>query len=149
MFYLQSTNCNVFSPSTCTASSARRKRRANDKIANTISLIGKRLENPDDEYDAIGKNVAAKLRNMTATQQGIADKIINEVIYLGRFERLTFNTNITNSPGPVQVLKRPLTQIPAVPVQMQKTQGFTGSQDSQTISIQDNLVEYLNFDNNN
>ena len=114
-----------------------------------MSLIGKRLENPDDEYDAIGKNVAAKLRNMTATQQGIADKIINEVIYLGRFERLTFNTNITNSPGPVQVLKRPLTQIPAVPVQMQKTQGFTGSQDSQTISIQDNLVEYLNFDNNN
>ena len=85
---------------------------------------------------------------MTATQQGIANKLINEVIYLGQFERLSFNTNIINSPGPVQVPKRPLIQIPAVPVQMQETQDFTVSQDSQTVSIPDNLVEYLNFNNN-
>ena len=57
---------------------------------------------------------------MTATQQGIANKLINEVIYLGQFERLSFNTNIINSPGPVQVPKRPLIQIPAVSVQMQE-----------------------------
>ncbi|CAB3231969.1 unnamed protein product [Arctia plantaginis] len=42
-----STNYNVSSPATSTASSARRKRQANVEIANTISLIGKKLENPD------------------------------------------------------------------------------------------------------
>lgn len=110
-------------------------------------MIGKRLQNPDDEYDAIGKNVAAKLRNMTAIQQGIAEKLINEVIFLGRFERLTFDTTIHN-PVPVQVPERPLIRIPTVPIQMQETQAFSLSQDSQ-ISIPDSVVQYLNFNNNN
>ncbi|CAH2008614.1 unnamed protein product [Acanthoscelides obtectus] len=71
---------NPATPSTSTASSTRRKRQANEEIAKTISLIGKKLEKPDDEYDAIGKNVAPKLRNMTATQQGIAEKLISESV---------------------------------------------------------------------
>lgn len=119
-------------PATSVASSARRKRHGNAAIEDTISLIGKRLQNPDDEYDAIGKNVAIKLRNMTAIQQGIAEKLINEVIFLGRFEKLTFNTSIHNP----------------VPVQLQETQAYNLTQDSQTISIPDTLVEYLNFNNN-
>lgn len=130
------------------ASSARHKRHGNAAIEDTISLIGKRLQNPDDEYDAIGKNVAIKLRNMTAIQQGIAEKLINEVIFLGRFEKLTFNTSIHN-PVPVQVPQRPLIHMPAVPVQLQETQAYNLTQDSQTISIPDTLVEYLNFNNNN
>nr|XP_049704725.1 uncharacterized protein LOC126056271 [Helicoverpa armigera] len=138
----QSTICDVPSPATSVASSARRKRHGNTAIEDTISLIGKRLQNPDDEYDAIGKNVAIKLRNMTAIQQGIAEKLINEVIFLGRFEKLTFNTSIHN-PVPVQVPQRPLIHMPAVPLQLQETQ------DLQTISIPDTLVEYLNFNNNN
>ncbi|XP_073963024.1 uncharacterized protein [Choristoneura fumiferana] len=119
----QSTICNVSSPATpatSAASSARRKRHGNAAIEDTISLIGKRLQNPDDEYDAIGKNVVIKLRNMTAIQQGIAEKLINEVIFLRRFEKLTFNTSIHN-PVPVQVPQRPLIHMPAVPVQLQET----------------------------
>lgn len=85
---------------------------------------------------------------MTAIQQGIAEKLINEVIFLGRFEKLTFNTSIHN-PVPVQVPQRPLIHMPAVPVQLQETQAFNLTQDSQTISIPDTLVEYLNFNNNN
>lgn len=135
-------------PATSNASSTRRKRQGNSGIEDTISLVGKRLQNPDDEYDAIGKNVAIKLRNMTAIQQGLAEKLINEVIFLGRFERLTFNTTI-HSPVPVQVPQRPLMHMPAVPVQMQETQAFNLSQDSQIINIPDTLVEYLNFNNNN
>nr|XP_053618253.1 uncharacterized protein LOC128679820 [Plodia interpunctella] len=110
-------------PATSAASSARRKRHGNAAIEDTISLIGKRLQNPDDEYHLgfvifdvrFGKNVAIKLRNMTAIQQGIAEKLINEVIFLGRFETLTFNTSIHN-PVPVQVPQKPLIHMPAVPV---------------------------------
>ncbi|CAH1991538.1 unnamed protein product [Acanthoscelides obtectus] len=65
---------NPATPSTSNASSTRRTRQANEEIAKTISLIGEKLEKPEDEYDAIGKNIAAKLRNMTPTQQGIAEK---------------------------------------------------------------------------
>ncbi|CAH1992806.1 unnamed protein product [Acanthoscelides obtectus] len=135
---------NPATPSTSTASSTRRKRQANEEIAKTIPLIGEKLEKPDDEYDAIGKNVAAKLRNMTATQQGIAEKVINEVIFFGRFEKLTFNTT-KHRPGPVQVPQTPLVHIPAVPVQMQETEALHLSQDSQIISVPVTLIEYLNF----
>nr|CAI5823868.1 unnamed protein product [Callosobruchus analis] len=147
----QNTSYNVSSPATpatSIGSSARRKRHADDEIGNTISLIGKGLEKPDDEYDVVGKNVAAKLRNMTTTPQGPAEKLINEVIFLGRFKRLTFNTGI-QSPGLVQESQRPLIHIPAVSVQMQETQAFNLFQGSQTIDISDTLVEYLKFNNNN
>nr|CAI5864210.1 unnamed protein product [Callosobruchus analis] len=119
---LVNTNYNVSSPTIPAASigsSVRRKRHADDEIGNTIS------------------NDAAKLRNMTTTQQGIAEKLINEVIFLGRFERLTFNTSI-QSPGLVQESQRPLIHIPDA-----ETQAFNLSQGSQAIDISDTLVEYL------
>lgn len=117
------------------------------KIANTISLIGKKLEKSDDEYDAIGKNVAAKLNDVTATQQGRAEKLINEILLLGRFEWLNFNTT-TYNPSPVQVPQTPLLHIPAIPVQTQETQASQILlQDSQTISIPDTLIKLYNFEN--
>ncbi|CAK1583554.1 unnamed protein product [Parnassius mnemosyne] len=50
----QNTKYNVSSPA-IPATSARRKRQVNDGIQNSISLIGKKLQKPDDEYDVAGK----------------------------------------------------------------------------------------------
>lgn len=35
----------------------------------------------DDEYDAIGRNVAAKLRNMRLDQRIIAEKLLNDILF--------------------------------------------------------------------
>ncbi|XP_023722064.1 uncharacterized protein LOC111872416 isoform X3 [Cryptotermes secundus] len=50
----------------------------------------------DDEYDALGKTYAAKLRRMPATQRDIADKLINDVLFKGLQSNLTPSTFISD-----------------------------------------------------
>lgn len=45
-----------------------------------------------DEYDAVGKNVAAKLRRMEFSQKVLAESLINQVIIKGVFGDLTKTT---------------------------------------------------------
>ncbi|CAG4918555.1 unnamed protein product [Colias eurytheme] len=132
-----------------------------DEIAKTIALIGKKLDKNDNEFDAIGKNVAANLRNMTHYQQGIAEKLINEVIFLGRFEKLNLNTAVNI--GPTQESQNVQMQTKCMPmhpisnscipatrnaqiISIPESDTFApATQDSQVISIPESLVPYLNF----
>lgn len=51
------------------------------------------LENSEDEFDNIGKVVAAKLRRMDQKQFLHADKLITEVLYKGLQNQLSSNTS--------------------------------------------------------
>lgn len=48
----------------------------------------------EDVFDAIGKNVAHKLRGMTQQQRIIAEKIISDVMYHGQMETLTAQSKL-------------------------------------------------------
>lgn len=53
-------------------------------------------ENPrqNDEFDAIGINVASKLRAMNPTQRIIAEKLISDVLFNGQLDQLHISTNL-------------------------------------------------------
>ncbi|XP_012161773.1 uncharacterized protein LOC105665415 [Ceratitis capitata] len=48
----------------------------------------------DDEYDAIGINVASKLRVMNPTQRIIAEKLISDVLFNGQLDNLSVNSTL-------------------------------------------------------
>ncbi|XP_022827975.1 uncharacterized protein LOC111357455 [Spodoptera litura] len=56
----------------------------------------------DDEYDAIGVNVAAKLRNLPGNMRILAEKLINDVLYQAQTNGLT-NATFINTPDPFKV----------------------------------------------
>lgn len=47
-----------------------------------------------DEFDAIGRNVAAKLRSMKTTQRIVAEKLIHDALFYGQLEKLNDSSNI-------------------------------------------------------
>ncbi|KAH8362279.1 hypothetical protein KR200_001831 [Drosophila serrata] len=49
----------------------------------------------DDEYDAIGVNVASKLRTINPTQRIIAEKLISDVLFNAQLDNLTVNSALT------------------------------------------------------
>jgi hypothetical protein len=59
--------------------------------------IVKKAKTPEDEYDALGKTVAAKMRKMNEYQRIFADKLINDVLFKGLLEQLTQSTQILNN----------------------------------------------------
>ncbi|XP_020287351.1 uncharacterized protein LOC109856458 isoform X2 [Pseudomyrmex gracilis] len=48
----------------------------------------------EDEYDAIGRNVAAKLRNMRNDQRIIAEKLVNDIMFEAQLCNLHRDSNI-------------------------------------------------------
>ncbi|XP_066594317.1 uncharacterized protein [Prorops nasuta] len=48
----------------------------------------------EDEFDAIGKNVAAKLRNMRLDQRIIAEKLLNDILFEAQLGNLHRDSNI-------------------------------------------------------
>lgn len=48
----------------------------------------------EDEYDAIGRNVAAKLRNMRLDQRIIAEKLLNDILFEAQLGNLSRDSNI-------------------------------------------------------
>uniref|UniRef100_A0A2A4IU44 MADF domain-containing protein n=1 Tax=Heliothis virescens TaxID=7102 RepID=A0A2A4IU44_HELVI len=56
----------------------------------------------DDEYDAIGVNVAAKLRNLPGNMRILAEKLINDVLFQAQTNGLTNSTYIT-TPDPFKM----------------------------------------------
>lgn len=48
----------------------------------------------NDEFDAIGKNVAAKLRNMRTEQRIIAEKLLNDILFEAQLGNLHRDSNI-------------------------------------------------------
>ncbi|XP_017847843.1 uncharacterized protein LOC108603495 isoform X2 [Drosophila busckii] len=49
----------------------------------------------DDEYDAIGVNVASKLRSINHTQRIIAEKLISDVLFNAQLDNLTVDSALT------------------------------------------------------
>lgn len=48
----------------------------------------------EDEYDAIGRNVAAKLRNMRLDQRIIAEKLVNDILFEAQLGNLHRDSSI-------------------------------------------------------
>lgn len=48
----------------------------------------------EDEFDAIGRNVAAKLRNMRLEQRIIAEKLLNDILFEAQLGNLSRDSNI-------------------------------------------------------
>lgn len=48
----------------------------------------------EDEYDAIGRNVAAKLRHMRSDQRIIAEKLVNDILFEAQLGNLSRDSNI-------------------------------------------------------
>ena len=83
---------------------------------NVLTLIGERITSsrPEDEFDIVGKNVATKLRKMTADMQLLAEKLITDVLFQGLSGKLTTNTELKDSSTPY-----PLTYVSSLtPLQM-------------------------------
>lgn len=59
------------------------KKRKNDESDADINkyLNSSNTTTIEDEFDAIGKNVAAKLRGMRLDQRIVAEKLINDVLF--------------------------------------------------------------------
>jgi len=49
----------------------------------------------DDEYDAIGVNVASKLRSINPTQRIVAEKLISDVLFNAQLGNLTVHSALT------------------------------------------------------
>ncbi|XP_038211364.1 uncharacterized protein LOC119831870 [Zerene cesonia] len=58
----------------------------------------------DDEYDAIGINVAAKLRGLPSNMRILAEKLINDVLFQAQTNTLSSSTTIT-TPDPFKYNK--------------------------------------------
>lgn len=48
----------------------------------------------EDEFDAIGRNVAAKLRNMRLDQRIIAEKLLSDILFEAQLGNLHRDSNI-------------------------------------------------------
>lgn len=48
----------------------------------------------EDEFDAIGRNIAAKLRSMKLDQRIIAEKLLNDILFEAQLGNLHKDSNI-------------------------------------------------------
>lgn len=71
--------------------------RAEDERRQRKAILDKAaaiLNQPDDDYNDLGKTYAAKLRRMPASQRDIADKLITDVLFKGLQNTLTNSTAV-------------------------------------------------------
>lgn len=68
-----------------------------DQTDNLIQVALAKLENEkeQDQFMAFGVVVGSKLKNMDKFQSTVAEKIINDVLFLGTLNRLTEDHHIT------------------------------------------------------
>lgn len=59
-----------------------------------IPVINTSMVKHDDEYDAIGINVASKLRSMNHHQRIVAEKLISDVLFSGQLDSLTVSSKL-------------------------------------------------------
>lgn len=58
--------------------------------ASALSSVSEKI----DEFDAIGVNIAAKLKKMNTTQQILAESLFQKIIQKGLFNQLTEYTDV-------------------------------------------------------
>ncbi|KAL1516263.1 hypothetical protein ABEB36_000182 [Hypothenemus hampei] len=69
-----------------------------NSILQTIDEHFKKPKVKEDRYDICGKNVSFKLRDMSSkTQQLLAEKLINEVLFMAEMNQLTLSHTISAS----------------------------------------------------
>ena len=87
-------NCSAFRPIACAP--GKRKKKV-DQTDNLIQVALAKLENEkeQDQFMAFGVVVGSKLKNMDKFQSTVAEKIINDVLFLGTLNRLTEDHHIT------------------------------------------------------
>ncbi|XP_066991567.2 uncharacterized protein [Anabrus simplex] len=84
---------------------AKKRKRDDDTEEEMLRLACKHLNNlnaarQEDEFDAFGKNIAFKLRELNkldSTQRIIAEKLISDVLFYGQVRGLTRDTTISNA----------------------------------------------------
>jgi Alcohol dehydrogenase transcription factor Myb/SANT-like len=74
----------------------RETRKRTSEIATCSQPLKKLIveEYAKDEHFLTGQTIAAKLKNMTVNQQIIAEKLIFDVLYYGRMEKLDMETSL-------------------------------------------------------
>ncbi|KAG8318594.1 hypothetical protein J6590_001715, partial [Homalodisca vitripennis] len=81
--------------------SSTRKRKAatnDDGTTDVMKLVGKKLESlqAEDAFQVFGKHVANKLRDVSTSQNAIAQKLISDVLFEAELGTLTRNFQIVN-----------------------------------------------------
>lgn len=69
-------------------------------IEEPTSHVEERFLEKDEECSTFGKHIAFELQLMTERQRIIAKKLLSDIAYYGRLERLTENTEITSTKKP-------------------------------------------------
>lgn len=80
---------------------SRPKRNANENLTTEVlQSVQNHFKRPaitNDRFDIYGANVAAKLRDLTKHQRILAEKIINETLFLAEMETLTISHQVMDS----------------------------------------------------
>ena len=85
-----------------TAAVPMRKKPRNEELSESdkaLAAITARLTSSreEDEWDLVGKNVACKLRKVSPRMQPIAEKLINDVLFLAQTSKLDESMQIFKS----------------------------------------------------
>ncbi|KAG7207590.1 hypothetical protein KM043_009213 [Ampulex compressa] len=72
----------------------RRRRSEEPESTDLLKISHNNSFMVEDEFDAIGRNVAAKLRNMRLDQRIIAEKLLNDVLFEAQLGNLHRDSNI-------------------------------------------------------
>ncbi|KAF5277500.1 hypothetical protein FQR65_LT03838 [Abscondita terminalis] len=78
-----------------------------DKAEQILNIVSKKLNNPEDEFDIIGKNVAIKLRQLPSQSQLFAEKLINDVLFKARLGQINEYTTVMSHPPTYQTSMSP------------------------------------------
>ncbi|XP_050683952.1 uncharacterized protein LOC126978880, partial [Leptidea sinapis] len=74
---------------------------ANENLTTEVlQSVQNHLKRPaivNDRFDIFGANVAAKLRDITKQQRILAEKVINETLFLTEMENFTISHQVTDS----------------------------------------------------
>lgn len=91
----------VLSRNTSRSHSSTRKRKGvpnDDGTTDVMKLVGKKLESlqAEDAFQVFGKHVANKLRDVSTSQNAIAQKLISDVLFEAELGTLTRNFQIVD-----------------------------------------------------
>lgn len=78
------------------------------KKAKLMELAHEALSKDDDEYEITGKRIAFQLKDIAKPQRIIAEKLISDVIYYAKIDKLTKDSSVCNhSSSQFQPVKSP------------------------------------------
>lgn len=88
-----------------------RKNTLTDEVLRSVNDHFKRPRNVDDRFDVYGKNIGMKLRELPKQQRILAEKIINETLFLAEMGSLTMSHSVSSNFLNTNISTQPHTQI--------------------------------------